>query len=135
MVLLAIIKFLVNLWTVLTLPVYYLIYKPKSKLEGFRRQRAEIVKVGQDEVTYRALPKPSQIQEIFEEKNVTTMDDVWKFMVQLYGDKKCLGTRKILQEGKVEGPNGKPMIKLNMEDFYSWKNYDDVDQQSTYFGR
>ena len=60
---------------------------------------------------------------------------VWKFAAQQFAKKRCLGTRKIIEEKKVDGPNGKKFTKLIMDSQYQWTNYEDIYHQSTYVGR
>ena len=135
MVLLAIFKFIVSVWSVLTLPFYYLIYQPWTKVEAFRRQRAQIVKVEEDAVTFRDLPQRSKISQMFSDMKISTMEEVWSLALGLFSGRKCLGTRAILEEQELLAPNGKMVKKLLMEPMYKWKTYDEVDQQSTYIGR
>ena len=49
-----------------------------------------------------------------------------KFIFNKYSNRRCLGTRKIKEEIKVPGPNGKEFTKLIMADKYSWMNYSEV---------
>ena len=60
---------------------------------------------------------------------------VWKFAAQQFAKKRCLGTRKIIEEKKVDGPNGKKFTKLIMDSQYQWTSYEDIYHQSTYVGR
>ena len=63
------------------------------------------------------------------------MDKVWSHGVLRHTTKRCLGTRRIIEEKKVPGPNNKMFKKLVMEPTFKWLNYNEVDQKSTYFGR
>lgn len=56
------------------------------------------------------------------------------FATQLYTDKKCLGTRKILSEEDEVQPNGRVFKKYTMGE-YEWQSYADVERCAGYFGR
>ena len=63
------------------------------------------------------------------------MDQVWNRGVLRHTNKRCLGTRRIIEEKKVPGPNDKKFTKLVMDPTFKWLNYNEVDQKSTYIGR
>jgi hypothetical protein len=90
-----------------------------------------------DEVTYRAQHRPCQLRDelINHKDNINTMDKILKFATNKHRTKRCLGTRTILEEKKVAGPNGKEFLKLVQEPFYKWMTYEEVDKKSTYLGR
>ena len=71
----------------------------------------------------------------FQEMIILVFFSVWKFAAQQFAKKRCLGTRKIIEEKKVDGPNGKKFTKLIMDSQYQWTNYEDIYHQSTYVGR
>ena len=84
---------------------------------------------------YRAIPYTSKGREYIIAKNLDTMDKIWKHSLLRHSKKRCLGTRKIIEEKKVPGPDGKLLTKLVMEPSYNWISYEEVDQKSTYIGR
>ena len=137
MVLLALIQIVVYIWSILTWPIYFLIYWPVGKTRRYNRTRSQRIDIQKDEITYRAYPVRCRIREalINHEDNINTMDKVLKYGTQKFADKKCLGTRRILQEKQIEGPNGKMFNKLVMEPNYKWLSYREVDDKSTYVGR
>ena len=136
MILLKIIKGVVHFWSFVTYPVYFILYQPWSKIRKFNRIRAERVgPIKNDEVVYRAIPYTSKGREYIIAKNLDTMDKIWKHSLLRHSKKRCLGTRKIIEEKKVPGPDGKLLTKLVMEPSYKWISYEEVDQKSTYIGR
>lgn len=137
-VLMVIIQALVYVWSFVTWPFYFLYYQPWKSTRQFHRKRANRIEIQKDEVIYRAAHKPSKIREelVYGQANVNTMDHVWKYAVNKYANKRCLGTRKIIEERKVPGPGqGKMFNKLVMEPTYKWLDYEQVDRKSTYIGR
>ena len=135
MVLLAIIQAVVYLWSILTWPIYFLLYLPWLKTKKYRRQRCDVIDSKEDEILYRAVPRESNVAGQMKSQNFKTMNDSWNYSMTQYNAKRCLGTRRILEEKKVPGPNGKMFTKYIMESTYKWITYNDVDKKSTNFGR
>ena len=69
------------------------------------------------------------------DEKIDTMEKIFKFASQRFAKKRCLGTRKILEEKKVDGPNGKKFTKLVMASDYEWLSYQEVYNESTCIGR
>ena len=65
--------------------------------------------------------------------NVDTVDKVWNNAVDLYDQKLCLGTRKVIGEEEEKQDNGKMFKKLNLGE-YEWINYQQAHKISTQFG-
>lgn len=128
---------IVYFWSFITWPFYFIYYGPWKRTRNFKRKRATQIDIKTDEVTYRAKPRLSHLRTILKnhEANIRTMDKVWKYAAQQFAKKRCLGTRKIIEEKKVDGPNGKKFTKLVMDSQYQWTNYEDIYHQSTYVGR
>jgi len=136
MVLLLLIQLIVYTWSILTWPLYFLIYRPWTKTRKFHRKRAEQVgPVENDEVVYRTIPYNTRVRKQIIDENLDTMDQVWNRGVLRHTTKRCLGTRRIIEEKKVPGPNDKKFTKLVMDPTFKWLNYNEVDQKSTYIGR
>ena len=137
MVLLALIQIVVYIWSIITWPVYFLIYWPVGKTREFNKTRSQRIDIQKDEITYRAYSVrcPTRDALIKHEDNINTMDKVLKYGTQKFAAKKCLGTRRILQEKQIEGPSGKMLNKVVMEPNYKWLTYQEVDHKSTYVGR
>ena len=137
MVLLALIQFVIYVWSILTWPIYFLIYWPIGKTRRYNKNRSMRVDIQKDETTYRAFPLRCRTRDALmnHNDNINTMDKVLKYGAQKFGNKRCLGTRRILHEKQIEGPTGKMLNKLVMEPTYKWLTYQEVDQKSTYVGR
>ena len=137
MVLLALIQIVVYVWSILTWPIYFLIYWPIGKTSRYNKNRSMRVDIQKDETTYRAFPLRCRTRDALmnHNDNINTMDKVLKYGAQKFGNKRCLGTRRILHEKQIEGPTGKMLNKLVMEPTYKWLTYQEVDQKSTYVGR
>ena len=120
----------------MTYPLYYLICQPWKKTINYGRKRTEQVgSFKSDEVIYRAIPYTSPCRDYIIGKNLDTMDKIWKHSVLKHQGKRCLGTRKIIEEKIIPDQNGKPMTKLVKEPFYKWISYEEADQKSTNIGR
>ena len=91
--------------------------------------------VENDEVVYRTIPYNTRVRKQIIDENLDTMDQVWNRGVLRHTNKRCLGTRRIIEEKKVPGPNDKTFKKLVMDTTFKWLNYNEVDQKSTYIGR
>lgn len=135
MVLLTLIQVLVYLWSLLTWPIYFLLYLPWLKTKRFHRKRGEVIQSKEDEILYRGLQKETRVAGQMKSNNIKTMNDSWNYIMTQHDVKRCLGTRRILEEKKVPGPNGKTFTKHVMEPTYKWLTYNQVDQKSTNFGR
>ena len=91
--------------------------------------------VENDEVVYRTIPYNTRVRKQIIDENLDTMDQVWNRGVLRHTNKRCLGTRRIIEEKKVPGPNDKTFTKLVLDPTFKWLNYNEVDQKSTYIGR
>ena len=91
--------------------------------------------VENDEVVYRTIPYNTRVRKQIIDENLDTMDKVWNRGVLRHTNKRCLGTRRIIEEKKVPGPNDKTFTKLVLDPTFKWLNYNEVDQKSTYIGR
>lgn len=137
MVALVLFQLVVYFWSLITWPFYFLLYRPWTKTGGFHRTRArKLESSSPDEVIYETLPVGNpKLHKAIQEKKINTMDKLLKFAFDKYDQKHCLGTRRILAEKKVPGPNGKMFTKLVMEPKYKWLTYNEIDKKSTYIGR
>ncbi len=137
MVLLVLIQIVIYAWSFLTWPIYFLIYRPWSKTSAFHRRRTTKVDEKKDQVTIQALPLPANRRGPRHQllhRNVCTMDQVLKYGAETYANKKCLGVRRIREEIKEPGPNGKTFTKWVMESSYKWLTYKEVDKKSDNLG-
>ena len=96
---------------------------------------SQVGPVENDEVVYRTIPYNTRVRKQIIDENLDTMDQVWNCGVLRHTNKRCLGTRRIIEEKKVPGPNDKKFTKLVMDPTFKWLNYNEVDQKSTYIGR
>lgn len=56
------------------------------------------------------------------------------YAAKLHGDKKCLGTRKILSEEDEMQNNGRIFKKYSLGE-YGWRTFTEVETAATHFGR
>ncbi|XP_037117441.1 long-chain-fatty-acid--CoA ligase 4 isoform X1 [Syngnathus acus] len=62
-----------------------------------------------------------------------TLDKLFAFAVERFGDSPCLGTREVLSEENEMQPNGKIFKKLILGD-YKWLSYNQIDSLASQFG-
>ena len=62
------------------------------------------------------------------------MERLFKFSSKKYGDKKCLGTRKVLGDLEETQPSGKVFTKLQLGD-YTWQTYSQVAAKADCLGK
>ncbi|XP_051933443.1 long-chain-fatty-acid--CoA ligase 4 isoform X2 [Hippocampus zosterae] len=62
-----------------------------------------------------------------------TLDKLFTFAVERFGDSPCLGTREVLSEENEIQPNGKVFKKLILGD-YKWLSYNQIDSLVSQFG-
>ena len=62
------------------------------------------------------------------------MERLFKFSSKKHGDKKCLGTRKVLGEMEETQANGRVFTKLQLGD-YSWQTYSQVAAKAVCLGK
>lgn len=66
--------------------------------------------------------------------NIDTLEKVFKYVVKIHTDKKCLGTREILGEEDELQDNGRVFKKLRLGE-YKWRTYIETELQAQYFGK
>lgn len=57
--------------------------------------------------------------------NCDTLDKLFEFAIDKFGDKQCLGTREIIDEEDELQPNGRVFKKYVLGQ-YQWKSYNDI---------
>ncbi|KAJ8894920.1 hypothetical protein PR048_000227 [Dryococelus australis] len=67
-------------------------------------------------------------------RGIDTLQKFLHFVVKMYGDKNCLGTRQILSEDDELQPNGRVFKKYTMGD-YEWKSFHVFEEEAGSFGR
>lgn len=112
---------------------YYFLCKPYKKMERSQRIKSKSIS-GDPAGPYRAVEVGGTgklATTLFED--CTTVDDLLKRAVQLYGSYRCLGTRDLLSEEDEMQSNGKIFKKVIMGE-YRWTTYEDVFTRVTHFG-
>lgn len=138
-VLMIFVRVLVGLYSFLSYPIYALIYHPcwgRSRPHSPNEAKARIVSRTGNEVTFRAIPYPSPVRDaiLSHPDNINTMEELFRFMVKRYGNRRALGTRTVIKEDTEKGPNGKIFNKLVLGE-YQWLKYNDLDVRADQFGR
>ncbi|KAM3611982.1 uncharacterized protein V6R79_000423 [Siganus canaliculatus] len=125
------VQLLVWLYSVLSfLPWYYITGAGERKVLS-KRIKARSTS-GCAEGPYRCVDHfDSLATEDFPGKN--TLDKLFDYAVQRFGDAQCLGTRDVLSEENETQPSGKVFKKLILGE-YRWLSYNDLDTMVSQFG-
>lgn len=118
-------RLLLHVYDVLSLPVYLVIDWPVSKFLRIKSTRSE--RVTPDEHTWTCRQKfdcPPVAEKTFSQVLAT--------LGARFGDKKCLGYRRVLQRTAVTTSQGREIVKKNLDPKYTWRTYREVDQEIGY---
>lgn len=132
------IECLVNLYDLITLPIYYLFQQPwKARQEALKVRAIQV-----ENFTWVSLDSKLEKKD---RKLVTTLDELFRDSVATYPDKDALGVRKVLgveyalQNGnatprplknnaKISNINDKKVVsKLDLDDQYTWHTYRQIE--------
>ncbi|XP_063228553.1 long-chain-fatty-acid--CoA ligase 4 isoform X2 [Bacillus rossius redtenbacheri] len=127
-------KALVFVCDIITYPVYYMLHRPREKLNMSQRVKARQVESDDGSITIRSLQRPGKVHVTVVREGVDTLQRFLHFVVGIYGDKNCLGTRQILSEDDELQPSGRVFKKYTMGD-YKWKSFRMLDEEAASFGR
>lgn len=123
-ILISLIRIIVTLYDIITIPLYYYIQKPWKKLERAASQHGR-----QLDPTN---PYSPWVRTNQHEKNLMQgCDNVTQFfdrVVSTYGDKKAFGFRPILEESSDVQANGRIFKKYVLGD-YQWNNYYEMQER------
>lgn len=131
-ILLSPVHLLVWLYSILSFLPWYFITGASQKQERSRRIKARSTS-GDPEGPYRSVDHFDTLaREDFPGKD--TLDKLFNYAVQRFGEAQCLGTRDILSEENEVQPSGKVFKKLILGE-YKWLSYNDVDTIISNFGK
>ncbi|XP_057705721.1 long-chain-fatty-acid--CoA ligase 4 isoform X3 [Corythoichthys intestinalis] len=120
------------LYSVLSFLPWYYITGAGQKNTMSKRVKARST-TGRAEGPYRCVDRfESLAKEDLPGKD--TLDKLFTFAVERFGDSPCLGTRELLSEENEKQPNGKIFKKLILGD-YKWLSYNQVNSLVNQFGR
>uniref|UniRef100_A0A1B6E8J8 long-chain-fatty-acid--CoA ligase n=1 Tax=Clastoptera arizonana TaxID=38151 RepID=A0A1B6E8J8_9HEMI len=128
------IKALAFVCDIITYPVYLLLQRPWEKKRLSRRIKAKSINKDVRSITYRSVDKPDLVHSQMLANKIDTMEKMFLYVVKMFKDKRCLGTRDILAEEDERQPNGRIFKKYVMGE-YKWKTYSEVNELATSFGR
>lgn len=128
------VKLLLHIYTVVTLPIYWLIQRPWRVREKYNQQRAVPLMHGDDFVTYRSVSEVNDVHVRFIQDKIDTMEKVFRFSVRQHGQKSAVGTREILAEEDEVQPDGRVFKKFVLGD-YQWRTFSQLDSEAESFGR
>jgi len=133
---LGIAKLFIYLYSLISLPFYFIYYRCIKPRDANEINKARIVSTGSNEITYKAVPYHSRYTEEMMKHpvNMDTMEKVARWLVSKYNEKQCLGTRLLLGEEKVNNNDGKSITKL-IQGEYVWITYSDLERLSRSFAR
>ncbi|RWS11375.1 long chain fatty acid CoA ligase-like protein [Dinothrombium tinctorium] len=119
-----ILKTVVCLYDVITLPVYYFLDRPWIRRAVNRQVQA--VKANPDDpyssYVRRELPPPHYVLEC------NTINDVLRKVVETYTTRRCMAYREVFGEEEERQADGKVFQKLVLGD-YVWFSYNEIDKR------
>ncbi len=102
-------KVIIQLYTWITLPAFYL-FSSRKMSAGTGVKKAKEVGRTKKHVTFASIDRPCPERDELEKKGVDTMDKLSRYVVDKYGNRLALGTREIIKEEK----DSKGMIKRDL---------------------
>ncbi|XP_050052009.2 fatty acid CoA ligase Acsl3-like [Dermacentor andersoni] len=117
MLLEVLLRVLVTVYDIVTLPVYIIVQRPWIRVRKQSTVWAGPLSNKRDAPVVRYTPDVMRAQF----KGQETIDALFRRAVEKYGDKPCLGTR-VCKKEKYEVLDGKRMIKYELGE-YRWKSY------------
>jgi len=133
---LGLVKFIIHVYGLITLPFYFLYYRCFKPRDAIEMTKARFVSTSSNEITYKAVPYHSRYTEemMKHPDNMDTMEKVARWLVTKYNERQCLGTRLLLGEEKVNNNDGKSTTKF-IQGEYIWITYSDLERLSRSFAR
>lgn len=123
------IRSIVFVYTIVTLPIYFVLQRPWRKWKNSNVIWAELTNKDDPWSPYR---NTSEIKDYF--SNMTTLDDMFRFSVRNQGEKKLLGTREVFAIEETPQKDGKVIKKLVLGD-YKWISVNEADKMITNVAR
>lgn len=114
---------LVTIYTVITLPFYFLIQMPLLARSKAHKQRA-VHETEDDPLSpwVATLEPPDHYIS-----KCQTISELFKKTVEYNGNRPCVGYRDVIGEEEQKQPNGRVFRKLILDD-YQWINYNELDR-------
>ncbi|KAL1124303.1 hypothetical protein AAG570_002071 [Ranatra chinensis] len=128
------IKAFVFVYDIITYPVYLILQRPWQKKQLSRRVKAKAISKDTHSITYRSVSGPAEIHSKMLAYGVDTLDKMLLYVLKMFSNKRCLGTRQIIAEEDERQPNGRIFKKYVMGD-YKWRTFKDVNEEAVRFGR
>lgn len=124
-ILLNLIKLIIVVYDVISLPIYFLAMQPWKRWKWNKTKWAKQIRP--DDPYSPCVRHVRTFVNPLE--NVKTMDELFRMAVVRYGTKHCVGSREILSEADEYLKNGKVFKKVRLADDYKWHSYVDLNQR------
>ena len=113
-----VIRFLVQTYTLLSLPFYYIAQKPWQNVNRSNRLPSFLqFQRGDGYLSCRNNKKRSDLHQAIRNENVDTIEKLIEFAVDRYGEKRMLGTRQLLGEENELQSNGTMFTKYALGNY------------------
>ncbi|XP_070496999.1 fatty acid CoA ligase Acsl3-like [Chironomus tepperi] len=122
------------IYTLLTLPIYFLVQQPWKMRQRIKDVKAKPISSSSTAITYKNIRPHMELHKLLEKQGIDTLEKMIKYAVNQYKSKKCLGTRQILSEEDERQPDGKTFKKYRMG-VYKWRTFDEVNTEASNFGK
>ncbi|CAH0557572.1 unnamed protein product [Brassicogethes aeneus] len=127
-------KTLAFVYDIITFPVYLILQRPWIHRQLSRKIQAKPISEDTKTITYRSTVDPGVHHVTLVRENIDTMAKMFEYCSKKYPNKRCLGTRQILNEEDEKQPNGRVFKKYNMGD-YKWKTFAEINSLAINFGK
>jgi len=131
---LCILQAVVFVYDIVTFPLYTVVQRPWVARGLQNKERAKVISQDDEQITIEPISKMCPDLRQFIDAGVDTMAKCFQFAVGKHSHKRCLGTRKLLEEQDEVQANGKLFKKWKMGE-YSWQSYADIDSLSSNLGK
>ncbi len=128
-----ILRIFVEIYTILSYPLYALIDRPWSKVDP-DNPKAEVVSRSEEAIEVKSVVIECPVRDDLDKANVETMSRLFEFMADKFKNRDALGTRAVVREEKIDVDDGKVQTKL-IQGNYEWKRYKETLELADLFAK
>ena len=119
------IKSVIFLYDIITLPIYAIFQRPWTKRSKQNSIRAKLIDENDVTSGYVRVGQPP----VFDSFEFATINELFSVSCKKYGERRCLGVRKCIQEEEIMSKSNKPLIKKILEPEYTWYTFSQIDER------
>lgn len=122
------------IYTIITLPCYFLIQQPWKMRLRIKDIKAKPINSSSTHITYKNIRPHMELHKTLLKENIDTLEKMLKYAVRQYKTRRALGTRQILAEEDEKMSDGKTMKKYRMGN-YIWRSFEEFNNEASNFGK